>query len=281
MVANLLAVLLTLATTAQQAYEYRIEAIRYGTISQFPVAGLVVGAPEDERLDIAMMFWVIRGDGRSILFDTGFYRESWMERFDIADFIRPDEALRLVGLDPADVTDIIISHTHWDHVGGIDLFPNATIWIEKAEFEAQRLDGIIVVHLSYAPSLISVPALTETRLPLLWRHVWGSRHGRTSGSCLIRRAVARCAARRGAGAGGGPCAAGAERPITCRTHDRPRSHPWSWVPECCGGKSSRYRSSSPEVQTRLPPPGGARWAVALQGCHWVRQEYPGARRPSR
>ena len=36
-----------------------------------------------------------------------------------------------------------------------------------AEFEAQRLDGIVVVHLSYAPSLISVPALTETRLPLL------------------------------------------------------------------------------------------------------------------
>ena len=135
MIANLLALLVTLAATAQQAPEYRIEAIRYGTISQFPVAGLVVGAPEDERLDIAMMFWVVRGNGRNILFDSGFYRESWMERFNVTDFIRPDEALRLVGLDAADVTDIIISHTHWDHVGGIGLFPNATIWIQKAEFE--------------------------------------------------------------------------------------------------------------------------------------------------
>ncbi len=135
MIANLLSLLVTLATTAQTAPEYRIEAIRYGTITQYPVAGLVVGAPEDERLDIAMVFWVIRGNGRNILFDCGFYRESWMERFNVEDFIRPDEALRLVGLDAADVTDIIISHTHWDHVGGIDLFPNATIWIQKAEFE--------------------------------------------------------------------------------------------------------------------------------------------------
>jgi glyoxylase-like metal-dependent hydrolase (beta-lactamase superfamily II) len=135
MVANLFALLVTLIIPNQDSPQYVIEAIRYGTISQYPVAGLVVGAPQDERLDIAMMFWVIRGDGRNVLFDTGFYREDWMERFDIRDFLRPDQALRLAGLDADDVTDIIISHMHWDHVGGIDLFPNATIWIQKAEFE--------------------------------------------------------------------------------------------------------------------------------------------------
>jgi len=35
------------------------------------------------------------------------------------------------------------------------------------DFEAKRLDGIIVVHLSYAPSLISANALTRTSLPVL------------------------------------------------------------------------------------------------------------------
>jgi len=135
MIPYVLTLLLAFTTTAQQTPEYRIQAIRYGTISQYPVAGLVVGAPEDERLDIALVFWVIRGGDRNILFDCGFYRESWMEHFDITDYIRPDEAVRLAGLDAADVTDIIISHAHWDHIGGIDLFPNATIWIQKAEFE--------------------------------------------------------------------------------------------------------------------------------------------------
>jgi glyoxylase-like metal-dependent hydrolase (beta-lactamase superfamily II) len=33
------------------------------------------------------------------------------------------------------VTDVIISHAHWDHMDGIDLFPKATIWIQKAEYE--------------------------------------------------------------------------------------------------------------------------------------------------
>ncbi len=29
---------------------------------------------------------------------------------------------------------MIISHVHWDHMGGIDLFPNATVWIQREEY---------------------------------------------------------------------------------------------------------------------------------------------------
>ncbi len=124
----------TLCVPALQAEEYTIEAIRYGTIPQFAVSGLVVGAPATERLDIAMVFWLIRGGGRIILLDTGFHRQPWMEQYKVTDYIRPDEAVRLAGVEPAQVTDIILSHAHWDHMGGIDLFPNATIWIQKDEF---------------------------------------------------------------------------------------------------------------------------------------------------
>ena len=114
--------------------DYSIEAIRYGTIPQFPVSGLVVGAPENENMDIAMVFWLIRGEGRNILLDTGFHRERWFESFKVTDFLRPDEAVRQTGVDPAQISDIILSHAHWDHVGGIDLFPQATIWIQKDEY---------------------------------------------------------------------------------------------------------------------------------------------------
>ncbi|MGB9004844.1 MAG: N-acyl homoserine lactonase family protein [Candidatus Aminicenantales bacterium] len=114
--------------------EYSIEAIRYGTIRQFPVSGLVLGAPGDEKLDIALMFWLIRGQGRNILVDTGFHREKWFKIFNITDFIRPDEAVRQAGLDPAQISDIILTHAHWDHLGGIDLFPQARLWIQKEEF---------------------------------------------------------------------------------------------------------------------------------------------------
>jgi glyoxylase-like metal-dependent hydrolase (beta-lactamase superfamily II) len=113
---------------------YSIEAIRYGTIRQFPVSGLVVGAPENENMDIAMVFWLIRGEGRNILLDTGFHRERWFESFKVTDFLRPDEAVRQAGVDPAQITDVILSHAHWDHMGGIDLFRQATIWIQKDEY---------------------------------------------------------------------------------------------------------------------------------------------------
>jgi glyoxylase-like metal-dependent hydrolase (beta-lactamase superfamily II) len=114
--------------------DYSIQAIRYGTIANFPVASLVMGAPKDEKTDIAMVVWLIRGGGRNILFDTGFHREVWLKRFTTSDYLRPDEAVKLAGVKPEDVTDVIISHAHWDHMGGIDLFPKATVWIQKQEF---------------------------------------------------------------------------------------------------------------------------------------------------
>jgi glyoxylase-like metal-dependent hydrolase (beta-lactamase superfamily II) len=113
---------------------YSIEAVRYATVPQFPVSGLVMGAPAGEKIDIAMVVWLIRGGGKTVLFDSGFHREKWMKQFQIADYLRPDEAVRTAGAAPEDVTDVVISHAHWDHMGGIDLFPRATVWIQKDEF---------------------------------------------------------------------------------------------------------------------------------------------------
>jgi glyoxylase-like metal-dependent hydrolase (beta-lactamase superfamily II) len=123
--------------TAAAAAEpnYTIRAIRYATVPKFPLAGLVMGAPKDALIDIAMVFWVVQGGGRTILFDSGFHREKWFADFHITDFLPPNEAVGQAGIPAASVTDIIVSHAHWDHMGGIDLFPNATIWIQKQEYE--------------------------------------------------------------------------------------------------------------------------------------------------
>ncbi len=135
------------------APEYTIEAIRYASVAGFPKASLVMGAPRDERVDIALVIWLIRrrpgasdpaagagagstaGGGRIILFDSGYHRAKWTEQFKVTDFLPPDEAVRLAGVEPAQVTDVIISHAHWDHLGGLDRFPNATVWIQRAEYD--------------------------------------------------------------------------------------------------------------------------------------------------
>ncbi len=114
--------------------EYSIQAIRYADSAGVPVAELVMGAPKDEKVDIAMVIWLVRGGGRNILFDSGFHRDTFLKEFPAQGFVRPDEAVKLAGVKPEEVTDIVISHAHWDHMGGIDLFPNAKVWIQKEEF---------------------------------------------------------------------------------------------------------------------------------------------------
>ncbi len=124
-----------IAAPLPQAPDYTIHAVRYATIPQFPLSSLIPGAPADQRMDIAMAVWVIRGDGRIILFDSGFHRQRYIDQFKVTEFMRPDSALAQAGIAPESVTDIIVSHAHWDHMGGIDLFPNATVWIQKQEYQ--------------------------------------------------------------------------------------------------------------------------------------------------
>ncbi len=99
------------------------------------MAALVAGADTSRRADIAMMVWVLRGNGRTVLVDAGFHRERFVTQWKPADFITPAEAVGEAGVKADAVTDIIISHVHWDHADGVDLFPNARVWIQKAEFQ--------------------------------------------------------------------------------------------------------------------------------------------------
>jgi len=127
----------TLSTTRRFAPPaYEVYAIRYGTLPAFRVSGLIAGADTSRRLDIAMMVWLIKGpDGRNVLVDVGFHRDSLVKRWRPTDFMPPSEAVARAGVKPEDITDVIISHVHWDHLDGVDLFPKARVWIQREEFE--------------------------------------------------------------------------------------------------------------------------------------------------
>jgi glyoxylase-like metal-dependent hydrolase (beta-lactamase superfamily II) len=130
-----LAVLTLCAASAVAQPKYEIYAIRYATLKDFAVSGLVAGADKSRKMDIAMMVWLIKGDGRNVLVDSGFYRDQFMRQWHPSDYEKPSEAIARIGLKPEDVTDVIISHIHWDHADGFDLFPKAKIWIQKDELE--------------------------------------------------------------------------------------------------------------------------------------------------
>jgi len=131
--------LLGLAVIAQAQQQtgkpaYEVDAVRYAIIQDFPVAGLVKDADPARKLDIAMMVWLVKGNGKTIVVDSGFYHERFFKDWKIKDFVKPSEALAGAGVKPEEVTDVIITHMHWDHADGMDLFPKARIWIQKDEY---------------------------------------------------------------------------------------------------------------------------------------------------
>ena len=129
-----LATVMPLAS-AQSKPQYQVYAIRYATIPGFPVAELVAGADPARKLDISMWIWLVKGNGRNILVDAGFYHDRFFRDWQVNDFIRPSDAIGKLGLKPEDITDVIISHMHWDHADGMDLFPKARVWIQKDELQ--------------------------------------------------------------------------------------------------------------------------------------------------
>jgi glyoxylase-like metal-dependent hydrolase (beta-lactamase superfamily II) len=78
------------------------------------------------------LFWVIRGGGRCIVVDTAFTVAAALNRG--RKMHRPVEShLRDLGIDPGQVTDLVMTHLHWDHAGNIGLFPHARIHLQAAE----------------------------------------------------------------------------------------------------------------------------------------------------
>ena len=120
---------------SQERPVYEVYAISYGVIPDFKVSSLVAGADPSRKLDIQMMVWLLKGPGeRNILVDSGFYREKFFKQWKVKDFIKPSDAVARFGVKPEEISDIIITHMHWDHADGFDLFPNARVWIQKDEY---------------------------------------------------------------------------------------------------------------------------------------------------
>jgi glyoxylase-like metal-dependent hydrolase (beta-lactamase superfamily II) len=133
LVPALLASALARENTPKRTYD--VYAISYAVIPDFPVSSLVAGADRSRKIDIQMMVWLLKGsDGSNILVDTGFYRDKFFKQWKVKDFIKPSEAIARVGLKPEDISDVIITHMHWDHAGGMDLFPKTRVWIQHDEY---------------------------------------------------------------------------------------------------------------------------------------------------
>ena len=76
--------------------------------------------------------WLLRRGDEVILVDTG-YDDAEAASRDRPIRLNPTEALAPFKLRAEDITQVIVTHLHYDHAGGLHLFPNATLHMQAAE----------------------------------------------------------------------------------------------------------------------------------------------------
>lgn len=77
-------------------------------------------------------FWVVRNKDRTFLVDTGYDRAEGTRR-DRPILEEPASMLARLNLKPEDITDVIVTHLHYDHAGGLDQFEHAKLHMQEAE----------------------------------------------------------------------------------------------------------------------------------------------------
>ncbi len=105
-------------------------------------------ADEQNRVTLHARNLLLASDSRKILIDTGIGSD-WDEKFkqiyrlDQSELTLSD-SLNKLKIKPEDITDVLLTHLHFDHTGGstflkngnwIPTFPNAKYYIQKKHFE--------------------------------------------------------------------------------------------------------------------------------------------------
>jgi len=113
--------------------EYEVFALRYAHVDRVRRDNFMeTHDAHDLPMPMDYFVWLIRGQDRVVLVDTGFNQAAADARG--RTLLRcPIEALAVLGLQPQDITETVITHMHYDHAGNADLLPNSRFHLQEAE----------------------------------------------------------------------------------------------------------------------------------------------------
>jgi glyoxylase-like metal-dependent hydrolase (beta-lactamase superfamily II) len=111
---------------------YEVYAVKYAHHERRASHNFIGGDPHDGPMPLDYFVWLVRGQGREVLVDTGFSAAMAAKRG--RQHLRcPTQGLRLLGVNSSELRDVVITHLHYDHVGGFELFPRATFHLQERE----------------------------------------------------------------------------------------------------------------------------------------------------
>lgn len=116
---------------------YSIWVLEYCWVPKAPKGLTTHGAFNAGTVKLPWCYVLVKGGGRTILVDVGYnhkdYAAVMADSFGVLGYQPSAVVLAECGVAPGDVTDVFITHAHFDHMGSTDDFPNATFFIQERE----------------------------------------------------------------------------------------------------------------------------------------------------
>jgi N-acyl homoserine lactone hydrolase len=151
------------------ANQWTIRPLCFGEFPEFEKSSFTYLRNAGEKIRAPMLVWLLQSGAETILVDTGpsspEAANRWHSRTQRSAQQAPEAALRAVGVDPARLALVILTHLHWDHCYNLELFPAARILVTAEELRA-AVDPIPTQRFPYE---VGIPGLNPPWLAVFNR----------------------------------------------------------------------------------------------------------------
>ncbi|MDW9248549.1 N-acyl homoserine lactonase family protein [Burkholderia cepacia] len=166
---------------------YSIWMLEYAYIPECPMSSLVYGRHNQGTVKLPYGYVLLKGQGTTILVDCGYNHDAYgkhlAEFYGVHNWHAPAEVLAECEITPEEIQHVIITHAHFDHMGGLRFFPNAKFYLQERELSqwawtmalprqfrwmmsaADPADIMYAAELAEAGRLVSVKGDSEDILP--------------------------------------------------------------------------------------------------------------------
>jgi glyoxylase-like metal-dependent hydrolase (beta-lactamase superfamily II) len=87
----------------------------------------------EKEIEINYYLWVIKGNNETLIVDCGV-APTLAQQMQLQGYVNPVQVLARIGIEASRVQRVVITHIHFDHANGTELFPNATFYVQEKEF---------------------------------------------------------------------------------------------------------------------------------------------------
>jgi N-acyl homoserine lactone hydrolase len=117
--------------------DYSIWIVEYARVVNYPVSGVLYGRHNEGHLVLPYCYAVLKSTDHTAVVDTGFnyaeFGKVLADTYGVSDWQSAEVVLGRIGIDPAEVDTLVLTHNHFDHAGGVDYFPNARVYMQARE----------------------------------------------------------------------------------------------------------------------------------------------------